>query len=117
MILKIVFTFFMQNVFFPSILTCDLDMVFVKFTHKDKYHSVSIYKYLDLPWDPRAVHSAGDVHRVPPDVILWPSSPDHPCYYWTHINTCAFRDKNIRKHPQQFLHLTENEKTLKNLDF
>jgi len=43
--------------------------------------------YLYLSQDSSAVHSAGYVHRVPPDVILWFLGSDDSGYYWTVVDT------------------------------
>lgn len=39
--------------------------------------------HLDLAENACALHSAGHIHCVPPDVVLWLLRPNHPCYYWS----------------------------------
>ncbi len=50
--------------------------------------------YLYFTLNSSAVHSAGDVDCVSPDVILRPASPDYTSNYWTHVDTWS--TKNIK---------------------
>lgn len=45
--------------------------------------------YLDLAELPSALHPAGHIHRVAPDVILWFPRPDHTSYHRAVINACG----------------------------
>lgn len=38
--------------------------------------------HLDLAENSRALHAAGHIHRVSPDVVLRLLRPNHPCYHW-----------------------------------
>lgn len=49
--------------------------------------------YLDLPQLPGALHPAGHVHRVAPDVVLRFPRPDHSGYHRAMIN--AWEKKNM----------------------
>lgn len=53
--------------------------------------------YLYLPWHSGAVHPAGHINRVSPDVILRSPCPDHPCNHWTHVDAWANRRKREKR--------------------
>lgn len=44
-------------------------------------------EYLDFAQLPSALHSAGDIYSVSPDVILRLSGPYDPSYYGSMVNT------------------------------
>lgn len=46
-------------------------------------------KYLDLAQFSSALHPAGYVHSVSPDVVLWLACSDHPCYYRPVVYSCT----------------------------
>lgn len=66
------------------------------------YENIECVGYLYLSRYSRAVHPARHVDCVPPDVILRPSCPNHPCNHWTHIDTCANVTKKSIKSSKQW---------------
>lgn len=44
--------------------------------------------HLDAVGHTGAVHAAGHVHRIAPDVVLRLAGPDHPCHHGTNIEPC-----------------------------
>ena len=43
--------------------------------------------HLDLPYHPCGVHSAGNIHRVAPDVVLGLLGSDDPRDYWSNVDS------------------------------
>ncbi len=71
-------------------------MIFRECMHYCNIYTVtelSLEEYLYLPRHSGAVHAAGHVHRVSPDIILRPAGPDDPGHHRTHINAWTFRNK------------------------
>lgn len=80
-------------------ITC---MIFRDCMHYCDIYTVtefSLEEYLYLPRHSGAVHAAGHVHRVSPDIILRPAGPDDPGHHRTHINAWTFRNK-----PSEHIH-------------
>lgn len=53
----------------------------------EKKGSKCQWVYLYFAQDSGAVHPAGYIHCVPPDVILWFLGSDDSGYHWTVVNT------------------------------
>lgn len=53
-------------------------------TEKTYMWTDELYLYLSLYSS--AVHPAGYIHCVSPDVILWPPGSNHSCHHWAHID-------------------------------
>lgn len=49
--------------------------------------SVLCLSYLDPLRYTSAVHAAGNVDGIPPDIILGLPGPDHSSHHWTHVQT------------------------------
>lgn len=55
--------------------------------HVESSPGIRLY-YLDFPEDSGAVHSAGYIHCVPPDIILRLLGSNYSSYHWTVVNAC-----------------------------
>ena len=49
--------------------------------------NIPIFSHLDLAYHPSRVHSAGDIHRIAPDIVLGLLGSDDPRDNWSNVDS------------------------------
>lgn len=72
--------------------------------------------YLDLPELPCALHPAGYVDCVAPDVILRFPRPDYSSYHWAMINACRKKNKTVFCNKLCYVHVQNLQKEVQHVE-